>query len=231
MFRNPNPLRRVPALALASVLVLGACQDESQPFQPTLEETALTEAALTEATTQADNTQDGLIANAQRDRDRDRDRDRGGDRPAVDRVGLAVEFGAASIALAIDILEREGADERQRALLEEAKEAQRAAEAALATGDTARAVRMAQKACWGALKAWVAPGGVTRDEANNVHRLATELLTEAAAQVGDNDGVRGLILSWAITFYTHGDQALEAGHIRGVASLWKAAVLSYFLID
>ena len=229
MFRIPTPASRAPVIALIGALFLGACQDESQPFTPEFDETVLSEAALTEAATQADNTQDGMIGTAQRDRDRDRDRT--GDRPAIDRVGLAVQFGASSIELAQEILEHEGADDRQRALLQEAMEAQRAAEAALENGDTGLAVRMAQKACWGALKAWVAPGGVTREEAEKVHRLATELLTEAAAQVGDDDGVRGLILSWAITFYTHGDQALEAGQIRGVAALWKAAVLSFFLIS
>lgn len=227
MFRIPTPARRAPVMALLGALFLGACQDESQPFTPEFEETVLSETALGEAATQADDTQDGLIDTAQRDRERDHTRDR----PAVDRVGLAVQFGASAIDLAETILADEGADDRQRALLQEAMEAQRAAEAALDNGDTALAVRMAQKACWGALKAWVAPGGVTRDEADKVHRLATELLTEAAAQVGDDDGVRGLILSWAITFYTHGDQALEAGQIRGVAWLWKAAVLSWFLID
>ncbi len=226
MFRIPTPARRAPAMALLGALFLGACQDESQPFTPEFEETVLSEAALGEAATQADDTQDGLISTAQRDRDRDRTR-----HPDVDRVGLAVQFGASAIDLAQDIFEHEGADDRQRALLQEAMEAQRAAEAALDNGDTGLAVRMAQKACWGALKAWVAPGGVTREEAEKVHRLATELLTEAAAQVGDDAGVRGLILSWAITFYTHGDQALEAGQIRGVAWLWKAAVLSWFLID
>ena len=225
MFSIPSPGRRAPVLALVAALALAACQDESQPFTPDVEESVLSEAALGEATIAADNTQDGLVDSAQRDRDRDRTRDR----PAIDRVGLAVQFGAASIDLTRAIFEREGATERQRALLEEAVEAQRAAEAALANGDTGLAVRMAQKACWGALKAWVAPDGVTREEAEQVHRLATELLTEAAAQVGDDDGVRGLILSWAITFYTHGDQALEEGQIRGVASLWKAAVLSFFL--
>lgn len=227
MFRIPNPARRAPALALLGVLALAACQDESQPITPSMEEPALSEASLTEAATQADATQDGMIDSAQRDRDRDRTRDR----PAIDRVGLAVQFASASIDLVQQIFIDEGADERQRALLEEAMQAERAAKAALEAGDTGLAVRMAQQACWGALKAWVAPGGVTREEAEKVHRLATELLSEAAAQVGDDDGIRGLVLSWAISFYTHGDQALQAGQIRGVAALWKAAVLSFFLIS
>ncbi len=228
MFRSMKRGLTAPALALLGALALGACDDEAQftaPDADAPEAAALDATALAQAATAAERTQDGLYDAARRERTRNNDR------PEVDRVGLAVEFGASSIDLATSILEREGATERQRALLAEAKEKQRAAEAALDAGDSGLAIRLARAACWGALKAWVAPDGVTREEADKVDALAVELITEAAAVVGSDDGVRGLILSWAVAFYTSGHSKIEEGQIRGVVGLWKGAVLAYFLID
>lgn len=227
MIRYPKRGLSASALALITTFALGACDDGTPTSTPvdTSDAATLDVTSLIEATTAAERTQDGLYDAAQRDRTRNHQR------PAVDRVGLVVAFGASSIDLAKAILDREGATERQRELLGEAIEAQRGAEAALEAGDTGLAVRLSRTACWGALKAWVAPGGVSRDEAEKVDALAVELLTEAAAQVGEDEGVRGLILSWAVSFYSHGHASLEAGQIRGVVGLWKAAVLAHFLID
>jgi hypothetical protein len=219
---------RPSLFALLGLLALGACQDGDDPLAVPVEETTLAEAALDGVADQVELQQESLFADAERTRQRDRDR--GHDRPALDRVGLVVAFSGAAVHLAQDILAREGADDRQRALLAQAVEQQRAAVAALEAGDPGRAVRMAQAACWTALKAWVAPGGVTREEAEKVQLHAHELVTAAAEAVGDDEGVRGQILSWAVTFYVHGAEQLELGQIRGVGALWKAAVLSWYLV-
>ncbi len=217
-----------PAWALLGVVALTACQDGTEPLTPDLQETPLTEAALDGTTLQVETQQESMFGDAERTRQRDRDR--GIDRPAVDRVGLAVAFAGAAVELATETLRLEGADDRQEALLQDAEEYERAAVAALDAGDTGAAVRAAQAACWTALKAWILPGGITHEEATAVKNTATELLTQAAAAVGDDDGVRGLVLSWAVTFYTHGVEKLDAGELRGVAALWKSAVLSYWLL-
>lgn len=217
-----------PAWALLGLLALAACQDGVDPVTPADTETTLSEAALDGTALQVETQQETLFGDAERTRQRDRDR--GIDRPAVDRVGFVVSVASAAVDLATEILRDEGADDRQEALLERAAQYERAAVTALDAGATAEAVRLAQAACWTALKAWILPGGVTREEADEVEATARQLLTQAAAAVGDDDGVRGLVLSWATTFYTHGVAKLDAGEVRGVAALWKAAVLSYWLL-
>jgi hypothetical protein len=184
------------------------------------------EASLDVASQDVDRQQDANVGRMDRQRDRDRD----GAGLTFDRVGLAVDLADSAVELAGRILEREGADDRQAALFAEAERHLSAARAALAAGDGAAAVRNAQAACWTALKAWVLPGGVTREEAEAVRSLATELLTEAAAVVGDDEGIRGTILGWAVGFYTHGAAQLDAGNLRGIVGLWKAAALSFHLV-
>ena len=215
------------ALLLTALLSWTACQDADSPAAPQLPEPALTEAALDGAAQQIDQQQESNVGQADRQRQRDGTPN---DRGTFDRIGLAVDLAASAVDLATEILAREGADERQRALLAEAERFLDAAEAALRAGDTAGVVRNSQAACWTALKAWILPGGVTREEAEAVRSLATELLTEAAARVGDDAGIEATILGWAAGFYTHGAQQLDAGNLRGVVGLWKAAALSFYLI-
>ncbi len=215
---------RAPTFALLGLLTLGACQDAGDPVAVSVDDQVLSEAAMDVAADQVEQQYDEMTVTAQDERQRDRTR------PEVDRVGLAVAMSGTAVDLAAEILAREGADDRQRALFDQAEEFHRQAVGALARGDHGLAVRMAQQAFWTALKAWIAPGGVTRDEATAVQTLARQLLDDATSVVGDDDRLRGLILSWAQRFYQQGAAALAAGHLRGVMPLWKAAVLSAHLL-
>lgn len=223
-----TPPATAPVWALLALVGLAACQDGSDPVIPASQETVLTEAALDGTADQVETQQQDMFGDAERTRERDRAN--GIDRPAVDRVGLVVAFASAAVDLASEILRDEGADDRQIALLERAVGYERAAVAALEAGNAGQAVRMAQAACWTALKAWILPDGITHEEVQSVKDTAAELLAEATAAVGGDDGVRGLVLSWATRFHEHGLEKLEAGEVRGVAALWKAAVLSYWLL-
>ena len=133
---------RGPAFALLGLLTLAACQDAGDPVTVPVDDTVLSEAAMDVVAQDVERQQDGLTATAQRDRQRDHTR------PAVDRVQLAVDLGGVAVDLATEILDREGADDRQRALLEEAGELHRRSVAALDEGDTGLALRLAQQACW-----------------------------------------------------------------------------------
>ena len=218
--------RRFAVTALVAVVGATACQDAEAPLAPAAPDAILSESTLDVASQQVDRQQESNVGQMDRQRDRARD----GQGRTFDRVGLAVDFADAAVSRAGRIPEAEGADDRQAALYDEAERHLRAAQAALAAGDHAAAVRPAQPACATALTAWTLPGGPTRDEAEAVPDPATELLTEAAAQVGAADGIRGTILGWAAGFHTHGAAQLDAGNLRGVVGLWKAAALSFYLV-
>ena len=219
-----------PALMIALAALIAAC-DEA-PVEPTLElegsapETVISESSLNQAASEVSDRASDLTRDAERDRQRDPAR------PQIDRVGFVVQIAGTSVDLAKRILHDYGADAEQRRLLEKAEALYRAAHAALAAGDIERAVALSIETCWTALKAVVLPGGVTEEEIRMIHELAKELLTEAVGHVGDAPTpLEKLLLDWSYQFYVTGEQQVESGQPRGVAWLWKSAVVSAYILE
>lgn len=214
-------------MTLFALALTAACQDlDTEPLLVEAPfETSVDEASLDLAGSEVSDLQDQLVRDAQRDRARDRRH------PRVDRIGLIVELGATAVSLAERLIDGQGADREQLRLLQQAKEYLRLAKAALRSDDPERAVHFAIQACWTALKAVVLPGGVTEEEERMIHELATDLIQAAVAAVGDDPtGLEKLLLQWSAQFYAAGVELLESGQVRGVAWLWKSAVISTYII-
>lgn len=216
----------------AALLVAGfatACQDSPTAIgnEQETDEIVLDEGALAMASYEADELAAIMIeVEAEANRTRP-ERDR---RPDIDRVGIVVELSGTAVGLARRILEEQGADDEQKRFLKAAELLQRKATSALAQGDPNRAVAYAIDACWTSLKAIVLPGGVTEEEVRFIHDLAHDLLEEAILAVGDTRSINQTLLDWAVQFYVVGAQQLENGDVRGVASLWKAAIISAHIL-
>lgn len=163
------------------------------------------------------------VLGEQRARQRRRDGGTGAGGPET-----SVALGASAVALATRLLDEQGADEEQLLYLEAAAEYQRAAEAALDAGDLGRAIHLSNLAEWSALKAVVLPGGVTDEEARAMLELAESLYADAAA--GDLTEQQVVLLQRARTLIDHGAAALEAGTVRGVVPLWRAAVICFWIV-
>jgi HEPN domain-containing protein len=167
-------------------------------------------------------------------------RDHRGDiRP--DRARLAVSLAGTAVALAerlvtaTDTPVREvGSSEvrdRQNRWLMHAKRMLAMAEEALAGGRYARAVHFAHHAHWSALKAVILPGGITPEELDAMAELANTLYEEATMAVGDDPTeLQSRLLALAGRLIERGEQQLEDGNKRGVAALWRGAVISRWLI-
>ncbi|HET9948249.1 MAG TPA: hypothetical protein VFQ22_04980 [Longimicrobiales bacterium] len=105
------------------------------------------------------------------------------------------------------------------------------AQRALDNGHWARAVHFAWHARWAALKAVVLPGGVTEEEQQAMGELADTLLAQATEAVGDDaPELHQRLLARAGRLIERGHEALEQGHVRGVAALWRGAVICAWLI-
>ena len=65
--------------------------------------------------------------------------------------------------------------------------------------------------------------GVTDEEARAMLELAEYLYGQAAAT--DLDDTEAALLERARALIAHGSAALEAGTVRGVVALWRAAVI------
>jgi hypothetical protein len=140
---------------------------------------------------------------------------------------VSVALGASAVSLATRILDEQGADDEQLRYLDTAVEFQRAAEAALEDGDLRRAIHLSNLAEWAALKAVVLPGGVTVEEARAMSELAESLYAAAAA--GDLTEAETVFLKRTRALIDHGSAALEAGSVRGVVPLWRAAVICLWI--
>lgn len=213
------------SLWVLGILALTACQDGADPATP-LDDLPLTEAVLDQTADQLDIDQESMFSASDRTLQRDQR-----DRPSLDRARLAVDFAGSAVDLSTEILRDAGADDRQLALLGQAEAHLRQAVAALDAGNGAEAKRRAHAASWTALKAWVLPDGVSDEEIRMVQTTAETLLTEATAAVGGDDGLPGQVLSWATTFYDRGVEKIAGGQPRGVAALWKSAILSHWLVN
>ena len=158
----------------------------------------------------------------------------------VDRARLAVSLARTARSLAerligddeIPVISAANTDvaDRQKRWLEHAKELLEKAEEALSNGNLRRAVHFAQHAHWSALKAVVLPGGITEEEVRAMVDLAQRLFSEAESVVGDEASeLDSRLLERARDLIERGIAQLEEGNKRGVAALWRAAVISLWL--
>lgn len=167
-------------------------------------------------------------------------RDHRGD-VAPERARLAVDLARTAVDLAErlvgadDTPVRDGdageARERMDRWLAYAKRFLSVAEQALENGRYARAVHFAYHAHASALKAVVLPGGITEEELVAMAQLAHDLYAQAAVAVGDDPTeLEERLLALAGRLIERGEQALQDGHERGVGALWRAAVISSWLL-
>jgi len=170
-------------------------------------------------------------------------RDRRGD-IAPDRARLEVAFAGQALALAerliaddvvpTDVAETDVPQRQNRWLAHAARMLERA-ERALSNGRYARAVHFAQHAQWSALKAVILPGGITEGEVRAMISLAQTLHGEAVSTLAELEDtgptdIQLRVLNRAGDLIEIGIRKLEAGHKRGVAALWRSAVMSRWLI-
>jgi hypothetical protein len=157
-----------------------------------------------------------------------------------ERARLAVALGGTAVALAERLVAAEdipfynvsdAVTDRQNRWLAHARHMLQLAEQALANEHFARAVHFAWHAQWSALKAVILPGGVTEEELRAMVELANGLYEEAVAAVGDDPTeLEQRLLGLAGRLIERGEQMLAEGYPRGVAALWRAAVLSSWLV-
>jgi HEPN domain-containing protein len=158
------------------------------------------------------------------------DNDRGSD-VGPRRADLALELGATAVALAERLLENDALDDEQSRFLATAHELLEKARAAFAEGHYSRAVHFAEAASWAALKAVVLPGGVTEEEMRAMLDLANSLHEEARVAIGDAPTeVQLSMFKRAGRLIELGEEMVSQGKQRGVAPLWRAAVISSWLI-
>ena len=148
------------------------------------------------------------------------------------RARLRVALAGTAVALAERLVSAQDAPhEEQLRHLAIANRLLEAAEAALGAGRLRRAVHFAELATWSALRAVVLPGGVTREEARAMHELATSLLEDARAAVGEEPtALQQALLRRAHRLLEIGEAQLRRGNVRGVGALWQSAVISRWLI-
>jgi hypothetical protein len=149
------------------------------------------------------------------------------------RAALAVALADEAVGLAERILDEQdpAAETEQLDLLATAKEFLAMAHRALEAGELARAAHLAHQAQWWALKAVVIPGGITDEDARLVLELAESLYAQAREAIGpEPTELEAALLARAARLIERGKSVLESGSGRGIGALWKAAVLSSFLI-
>lgn len=159
----------------------------------------------------------------------------------VDRARLAVSLAATAVSLAerliaadaIPVISAAHTDvsDRQNRWLGHAKKLLEKAEEALANGHLERAVHFAQHAHWSALKAVILPGGITEEEVQEIVDLAQRLFDAAQTALVDPTELELRLLERARDLIERGIAQLEEGNKRGVAALWRAAVISLWLTD
>jgi hypothetical protein len=93
-------------------------------------------------------------------------------------------------------------------------------------------VHFAWHAHWSALRAVILPGGVTQEEIRAMVALANELHEQAEVAIGDDPTeLQEQLLARAGRLIAHGEALIADGHKRGVAPVWRGAVISRWLID
>jgi hypothetical protein len=159
-----------------------------------------------------------------------------------ERAELAVSLAATAVQLAERLLNDEATPVRSLASTDVRDHQNRwfvyaqamlaRARLALENGHYARAVHFAWHAQWAALKAVILPGGVTEEEIRAMVQLAHHLYGEAVSAIGDEPTeLEARLLARAGRLIELGEQMLEQGHKRGVAPIWRAAVLARWLMN
>ena len=159
-----------------------------------------------------------------------------------ERAELAVSLAATAVQLAERLLNDEATPVRalattdvrdhQNRWLVYAQAMLARARFALENGHYARAVHFAWHAQWAALKAVILPGGVTDEEIRAMVDLAHHLYGEAEIAIGDEPTeLEARLFARAGRLIELGEQILEDGLKRGVAPIWRAAVISRWLMD
>ena len=165
------------------------------------------------------------------------------DRPDVDvdRARLAVELAGSAVGLAERLVTAESDPAPCAAItdvrcdrnrwLRQAKILLALSERALEAGHLRGAVHLAEHAHWSALKAVLLPGGIQEEEIEAMVELANDLFAQAEAAIGDDaTDLRKRLLHRAAELIEIGLAKLEDGQKRGVAALWRAAVICTWLL-
>ena len=106
------------------------------------------------------------------------------------------------------------------------------AQTALTNGNWARAVHFAEHAHWSALKAVILPGGVTDEELTAMVELAHDLYAEAEIAIGDTPTeLEARLFARAGRLIAAGEAMVAEGKKRGIALVWRGAVISRWLMD
>jgi HEPN domain-containing protein len=159
-----------------------------------------------------------------------------------ERAELAVSLAATAVQLADRLLNDDATPVRSLATTDVRDHQNRwfvyaqamlaRARFALENGHYARAVHFAWHAQWAALKAVILPGGVTDEEIRAMVELADRLHGEAEIAIGDEPTeLEARLFARAGRLIELGEQMLEDGFKRGVAPIWRAAVISRWLMD
>jgi len=158
-----------------------------------------------------------------------------------ERARLAVDLARTAVALAERLISTDEVPDRdlgasdvgdhQNRWLAHAHRMLELAERALEAGNYARAVHFAYHAQWSALKAVILPGGITEEELQAMTVVAHNLYEQAQEAVGDDPSeLEARLLAIAGRLIARGTRMLEEGYPRGVAPLWRGAVISSWLI-
>jgi HEPN domain-containing protein len=161
---------------------------------------------------------------------------------APERAELAVSLASTAVQLAVRLvndtdtpirtLGSANARAHMNRWLIQAQRMLEKAEQALANGHYARAVHFAWHAQWSALRAVILPGGVTQAEIDAMVTLAHELHAEAEIAIGDDPTeLQARLFARARRLIELGEQLIADGHKRGVAPVWRGAVISQWLMD
>ena len=159
-----------------------------------------------------------------------------------DRARLAVSLAGTAVALAERLVAADSMPVRQLGTsnvrdhqnrwLAHARRMLEKAEQALAAGHFVRAVHFAEHAHWSSLKAVILPGGITEVELRAMVVLARHLYDEAEIALGEEPTeLEKRLFAQAGRLIERGEKMLADGNKRGVAPIWRGAVISRWLMD
>jgi HEPN domain-containing protein len=159
----------------------------------------------------------------------------------AERAELAVSLAATAVELAerlvdapdtpVRTLGSSDVREHMNRWLVHANRMLAVARHALGDGHYARAVHFAWHAHWSALRAVILPGGVTEEEISAMVELAHELHAQAEVAIGDDaTPLEQQLFERAGRLIERGEALIADGHERGVAPVWRGAVISRWLI-
>jgi len=156
-------------------------------------------------------------------------------RLAVSLAGTAVQLATRLVqddSLPVRTLGASNVREHRNRWLWHAQRMLEHAEKALANGHWARAIHFAEHAHWSALKAVILPGGITDEELTAMVDLSHHLYAEAEVAIGDTPTeLEATLFARAGRLIEAGETMLAEGKKRGVALVWRGAVISRWLMD